>query len=177
MQVAWDAGRRYKNTMKPAARAIVLVGILVAGCDTAHNVVVSSYHVATAPVRYARRHMESPPTDTASTTTTTVSDVSTPGRPVAETSPTAPSRVTARNSTSADSTSTRRPSGSKIAGAKPKPSPAPAAPQFPVAKVVPGKPGLVFNPFDAKGAYIDVSGYASGSKVKDPESQKIFIVP
>jgi hypothetical protein len=175
MQVAWDAGRRYKNTMKPAARAIVLVGIVVAGCDTAHNVVVSSYHVATAPVRYARRHMESPPTDTTSTTTT--SDVSTPGRPLAEISPTPPSRIAARNSISAVSTSTRRPSGSKTAGAKSKPSPPSTAPQFPVAKAVPGKPGLVFNPFDAKGGYIDVSGYASGSKVKDPESQKIFIVP
>ena len=42
---------------------------------------------------------------------------------------------------------------------------------------VPGKPGLVFNPFNANGGYIDVSGYASGSKVKDPDSHKIFIVP
>src|SRR5712691_3588293 len=161
--------------MKPTAQAIVLIGIVVAGCDTAHDVVVSSYHAVTAPVRYARRHMESPPADTTSTTTT--SDVSTPGRPVAEISPTSPSRVAARNSTSADSTSTRRTSGSKTAGAKAKPSPSPAAAQFPVAKAVPGKAGLVFNPFDAKGGYIDVSGYASGSKVKDPESQKIFIVP
>jgi len=45
-----------------------------------------------------------------------------------------------------------------------------------VAKPVPGKPGLVFSPFKAN-AYIDVSGYAPGSKVKDPESQKIFVVP
>jgi hypothetical protein len=49
--------------------------------------------------------------------------------------------------------------------------------QFPVAKAVPGKPGLVFNPFNANGGYIDVSGYAPGSKVKDPDSQQIFIVP
>jgi hypothetical protein len=159
--------------MKPAARAIVLVGIVVAGCDTAHDVVVSSYHVATAPVRYARRHMESPPTDT----TTSSSDVETPGHPVAGPSPTPPRRVVERRSTSTNSSSAVRPTGSKPVAAKPKPSPAPAAPQFPVAKAVPGKPGLVFNPFDAKGGYIDVSGYASGSKVKDPESQKIFIVP
>jgi len=48
--------------------------------------------------------------------------------------------------------------------------------QFPVAKPVPGKPGLVFNPFKSN-AYIDVSGYAPGSKVKDPDTQKIFVVP
>jgi len=46
-----------------------------------------------------------------------------------------------------------------------------------VAKPVPGKQGLVFNPFNSNGAYIDVSGYAPGSKVKDPDSQKIFVVP
>jgi len=42
---------------------------------------------------------------------------------------------------------------------------------------VPDRPGLVFNPFNASGGYIDVSGYAPGSKVKDPTTQKIFIVP
>ena len=161
--------------MKPAW-AIVLIGIFVAGCDTAHNVVVSSYHAVTAPVRYVRRHIDSEPSST-TTTTTTTSDVSTPGRPVTEPSPTPPSRIAARNSGSGNSSSTRRTNGNKRAGAKAKPSPSPAAPQFPVAKAVPGKAGLVFNPFDAKGGYIDVSGYASGSKVKDPESQKIFIVP
>jgi hypothetical protein len=46
-----------------------------------------------------------------------------------------------------------------------------------VAKPVPGRSGLVFNPFNPHGAYIDVSGYAPGSKVKDPDSQKIFVVP
>jgi hypothetical protein len=170
MYVARESARLYKDKMKPA-RAIVLIGIFVAGCDTAHNVVVSSYRAVTAPVRFARRHIDSEPPST----TTTTSDVSTPGRPVAEPTATPSSRVASRNSAGADSSSTRRTSGTKPAGAKAKPSP--AAPQFPVAKAVPGKPGLVFNPFDAKGGYIDVSGYASGSKVKDPESQKIFIVP
>jgi hypothetical protein len=48
---------------------------------------------------------------------------------------------------------------------------------FPTAKAVPGKPGYVFSPFDAKGRYVDVSGYPSGSKAKDPWTDKIFIVP
>ena len=52
-----------------------------------------------------------------------------------------------------------------------------AAPMFPTAKAVPGKPGYVFSPFDTKGRYIDVSGYAPGNKAKDPWTNKIFIVP
>ena len=50
-------------------------------------------------------------------------------------------------------------------------------PMFPTAKAVPGKPGYVSSPFDTKGRYIDVSGYPPGSKVKDPWTNKIFIVP
>ena len=42
---------------------------------------------------------------------------------------------------------------------------------------VPGKPGYVVSPFDTKGRYIDVSSYPSGSKAKDPWTDKIFIVP
>jgi hypothetical protein len=52
-----------------------------------------------------------------------------------------------------------------------------SAAQFPVAKPVPGKPGYVFSPYDPNGGYVDVTGYQSGSKVKDPYSQKIFLVP
>ena len=49
--------------------------------------------------------------------------------------------------------------------------------QFPTAKPVPGKPGFVFSPFESNGTMIDVTGYASGTKVKDPGTNKIFIVP
>ncbi len=52
-----------------------------------------------------------------------------------------------------------------------------AAPQFPVAKAVPGKPGFVYSPFESNGTMIDVTGYSSGTKVKDPGTNKIFIVP
>jgi len=48
--------------------------------------------------------------------------------------------------------------------------------QFPVARVVPGKPGYVYSPYDSS-KYVDVTGYTPGSKVKDPYVQKIFIVP
>jgi len=50
-------------------------------------------------------------------------------------------------------------------------------PMFQTAKAVPDKPGYVFSPFDTKGRYIDVRGYPSGSKVRDPWTNKIFIVP
>src|SRR5436189_224973 len=65
---------------------------------------------------------------------------------------------------------------------KPSSSPSPftsssTEPMFPTAKAVPGKPGYVFSHFDARGRYIDVSGYPSGSKAKDPWTDKIFIVP
>jgi hypothetical protein len=53
---------------------------------------------------------------------------------------------------------------------------APSDSQFPTAKRVPNKPGFVFSPSDPS-KYIDVSGYPSGSKVKDPYSGKIFTVP
>src|SRR5438552_663549 len=56
-------------------------------------------------------------------------------------------------------------------------TPSSTEPMFPTAKAVPGKPGYVFSPFDASGRYIDVSGYPSGSRAKDPWTDKIFIVP
>ena len=53
---------------------------------------------------------------------------------------------------------------------------APSTSQFPTARRVPNKPGFVFSPSDPS-KYVDVSGYPSGSKVKDPYSGKIFTVP
>jgi len=114
--------------------------------------------VITAPVRYVFHEPESTPAPNSS-------DVTNPGEPVPVT-PTPSPRVAARK------TGGKSTSKTKMVGVSPS-----AAAQFPVAKPVPGKPGLVFNPFNPGGGYIDVSGYAPGSKVKDPDSQKIFIVP
>jgi hypothetical protein len=49
--------------------------------------------------------------------------------------------------------------------------------ETPYAKPVPGKPGFVFSPFDKDGGYVDVTGFSPGSKVKDPYTGKIFLVP
>jgi len=149
----------YKTAMNWRCWAIALIASGLVGCGIGR--------VITAPVRYVFHEPEPAPA-------TNTSDVTNPGQPVAIPSPTATPRAASRKSTHATS---------RVAANKPtaKPSPSPqksaSAAQFPVAKSVPGKPGLVFNPFNPSGGYIDVSGYAPGSKVKDPDSQKIFIVP
>ena len=57
-------------------------------------------------------------------------------------------------------------------------APAQSSNEIPVAKPVPGKPGFVYSPFDPNETrYLDVRGHASGTKVKDPASGKLFIVP
>jgi len=103
------------------------------------------------------------------------SDVTNPGRPVAVPSPTPTPRIASRKKASTRATP-RVAANKSSAESSPSPKSEKVA-QFPVAKPVPGKPGLVFNPFNASGGYIDVSGYAPGSKVKDPDSQQIFVVP
>ena len=150
----------YKSTMIERTLALVLIAIVLVGCGIGR--------VVTAPVR----HVFSVPEPGSGANN---SDVTNPGHPVAVPSPTPTPRVASRKS---GSTRTR----SEVASTKPstKSSASPkagTAAQFPVAKPVPGKAGLVFNPFNANGGYIDVSGYAPGSKVKDPDSQQIFIVP
>ena len=142
--------------MKLSCCAIVALAIGLLGCETAHNV----GRTLTAPVRYVFNEPE--PTPTANT-----SDVTNSGQPVA-----------ARKSTQQSASAPSRAAGSNPS-VKPSPSSQTSASttQFPVAKPVPDRPGLVFNPFNAGGGYIDVSGYAPGSKVKDPTTQKIFIVP
>jgi len=137
--------------MKWRPCAIGLIALSLVGCGIGR--------VVTAPVRYVFNEPEPTPVPNAS-------DVTKPGRPLPPPSPTP--RPVSRSSAQRSASTTPPPVSSPVVN---------SAVQFPVAKPVPGKPGLVFNPFKANGGYIDVSGYAPGSKVKDPESQKIFIVP
>jgi hypothetical protein len=158
--------------MKLARQILLLVSILLAGCRATRDVVVTSYHIATAPVRFVHHRIvgedETPPP---AAPPTMASDVTTPGQPSAETSPTPPRHWAGSSTARSKTTSAPRPYGS------PSSRTASAPTEFPMAKPVAGRPGLVYNPFDPNGGYIDVSGYAPGSKVKDPDSQKIFIVP
>jgi hypothetical protein len=168
------------NQVKTARRILFLGGILLGGCSTAHDVAVSSFRVLDAPANYVRRRIDEPgSTVTTTTSTTTVaSDSVTPGRHVVPAT---------RESQRRQSTAPAQPRPSatprisqSTTTEKPKPSPRSVdnqPVQYPTAKVVPGKPGYVFSPYDPNGGYVDVNGYASGSKVKDPYSGKIFLVP
>lgn len=165
--------------MKPAG--LLLLGLLVlSGCRAAHNVAVSSFRVLDAPANYVRKKIDG---NTETTTTTVSSDaVTTPGRTVT------PSTASTQRTTTTQNPprTTVRPSPSPKSSPatvteKSKPSPSPSrtttTQSIPTAKPVPGKPGYVFSPFDPSGGYVDVTGYTSGQKVKDPYSGKIFLVP
>ncbi|MGI9114429.1 MAG: hypothetical protein DLM52_09135 [Chthoniobacterales bacterium] len=112
------------------------------------------------------------------------------GQPVAVLPPEAPPPINAAppRDHAVPSPPPERPSQTETAPPPPPPSATPRstphvvvnsenAPQFPVAKPVPGKAGFVYSPFESNGTMIDVTGYASGTKVKDPGTNRIFIVP
>jgi len=42
---------------------------------------------------------------------------------------------------------------------------------------VPGKPGFVTSPYAPKSGFVDVRGFPSGTEVKDPYTDKIFLTP
>lgn len=171
-------------TMISPARLFLLGSIVLAGCTTARNVAVTTFRVVDAPARFVRDRIDPP--QTTSTTTTqrveTTSDVRNPGRPV--TAPTPPPRIVSRSQASSAPASTRsprpdRPVRSNAAASSPAaPSPRSSvpSPQFPTARPVPGRAGYVYS-IDPKGGIVDVTGYKSGDKAKDPYTQQIFIVP
>ena len=153
-------------------RSLVAVVVMLSGCRSAHEVAVTSYQAATAPVEVVRHEPTESTTSAVTGRTGAPQKIATSGESV----PPAPS-ATPRASTNA---STGALQSSTTADRKPPPSTsAPATSsqlEFPTAKPVEGKPGYVYSPFD-QGKYVDVSGYAPGSKVKDPYSGKIFLVP
>jgi hypothetical protein len=172
-------------------RAMVLAAVLLAGCGTTRNVAQTSYHVtrdvavgsyrvATAPVHYALRRHSNEPT-MVGTTDAIESDVTQPGHPAPSTqvaSALEPRRKADTTRSQKLPKTTPPVAYSETTQPEPKPSsPTQASSTFPTAKAVPDKPGYVFSPFDSSGRYVDVSGYTPGTKVKDPWTDKIFIVP
>ena len=174
------------SPMKPTTRILLLGAIVFAGCHTAHKVAVSSFRVVDAPANYVRRHLDSESNTTTTTTTAQSDAVTTAGHTVVN--PTPATRDTTKRRTTQEQAApspspnvTASPRVTRTDKSKPSPSPAQknvtTQAQFPTARPVPNKPGYVFSPFDPSGGYVDVTGYASGSKVKDPYSGKIFLVP
>jgi hypothetical protein len=160
--------------VKPAG--LLLLGLFVlSGCRAAHNVAVTSFRVLDAPANYVRKKING----NSETTTTTVSSdaVTTPGRTVTPSTASTQRTTTTQNIKPSPSPK----SSPATVTEKSKPSPSPSrtttTQSVPTAKPVPGKPGYVFSPFDPSGGYVDVTGYTSGQKVKDPYSGKIFLVP
>ena len=154
---------------------------MFSGCRTAHNVAVTSFRVLDAPANYVRKHIDGR-TETTTTTTTASSDsVTSPGRTVTPSTANTQRTTTTQNPPRTTVNPSPKSSPPTVTE-KAKPSPSPsrttsAQTQIPTAKPVPGKPGYVFSPFDPSGGYVDVTGYTSGQKVKDPYSGKIFLVP
>jgi len=174
-------------------RAMLLAAILFAGCGTTTNVAKTSYHmtrdvavgsyrVATAPVHYAFKRHSNEPT-LVGTTDAIESDVTQPGHPARTTQVASASQPNRK----ADTIKSEKPSKttppvaySETTQPEPRtssPAQASSSTAFPTAKAVPDKPGYVFSPFDSSGRYVDVSGYTPGTKVKDPWTDKIFVVP
>jgi hypothetical protein len=173
--------------MVSTARLVLLCGILLTGCHTVKRAAVTTFRVIDTPARYVRERIDQPATTTTTTTQYATSDVVYPGRPVnatppasgrpqavappvRDTSPPPGPRSIARNET----TSSAPPSPAPRA--TPRPTAAPPASDFPTAKPVPGKPGYVYS-IDPNGGIVDVTGYKSGDKAKDPYTKQIFIVP
>ena len=186
-----------ESRMKTLARTSLFGAVLLVGCGTTRDVAVTSYHVtrdvavgsyrvATAPVHYALRRNQGDASTTDTTSMETLeSDVSEPGHPVAESEVASARqqqpRIESDRVSTPLSTAAPRVARKETTQSKTKSSSSSHAssgqPEFPTAKLVPGKPGYVVSPFDSSGRYVDVSGYTSGSKVKDPWTDKIFIVP
>ena len=155
-------------------------GAAVGSYKVARAVAVGSYRVASAPVRYATGRGHSEPV-MVGTTDAVPSDVTQPGQPIASTqAASAPQRHARRQSDSSQDPGRPAPQTDRTETTQPdartrtRSSSAPS--DFPTAKTVPDKAGYVFSPF-ASDRYVDVSGYPSGTKVKDPWTDKIFIVP
>jgi hypothetical protein len=154
----------------------MLAGLILSGCHTAEKAAVSTFKVVDAPANYIRHKIDSSE-QTTTTTTTTTSDVANPGYFVTQPTP-APQTTTTRRTTTTATAPQHAPS---TAPQKISPNPTPHAAaqtptQFPTARPVPGKPGYVYS-LDPNGGMIDVTGYKSGDKAKDPYTKQIFIVP
>ena len=189
--------------MNVPARTLIFAAILLVGCGATRDVAVTSYHVtrgvavgsyrvtrgvavgsyrvASAPIHYAlRKRGEGSERVTTETISPDEAGASQAG-PASQGAVTRRQPQVEMETIPSDSSASTRVSRRETTQSKPRPPPSSRVSStqsdFPTAKAVPDKPGYVVSPFDSSGRYVDVTGYASGSKVKDPWTDKIFIVP
>ena len=161
--------------MISAGRLLIFSGVVLTGCNTVRDAAVTTFRVVDTPARYVRERIDR---SEATTETAGTSDVVTPGQPVRSPSQT-PEETRATTQNRETASSNRGPvSETETAATSRKPARASAAKasEYPTARPVPGKPGYVYS-LDPQGGIVDVSGYASGDKAKDPYTKQIFIVP
>ena len=165
------------------ARLLLLTALFLVGCSSASDVAVKTFRVLDAPANYVRHKIDPETTTTTTVATTQTSDVATPGRPVTAPSPTPSRSSSTQHHAEASPSAPPRGPGKSASSTQPKTtslgstrSTTGSAPQFPTARPVPGKPGYVYS-VDPKGGIVDVTGYKSGDKAKDPYTQQVFIVP
>ena len=109
-------------------------------------------------------------TTTTTTTTTTKATSTTPATTDAPPTPEPPAKV--KTEETVQTTTTNPPTE-----AAPPSAPAPASSSLPFGTPVPGKKGFVFSPYDKSAGMIDVRDIPPGTKVRDPYTQKLFLVP
>ncbi len=164
------------------ARLLLLIAVVSTGCartrEVARDAAVTTFRVIDAPANYVRRKLDEQEAAEVETTTTTTtdaavgtSDVVTPGRPVSPRRQVATGPQPNTGTTAPGATPRPR----REAATAPQPTPPPQT-EFPTARPVPGKPGFVYS-IAPEGGIVDVTGYKSGDKAKDPYTKQIFIVP
>lgn len=71
----------------------------------------------------------------------------------------------------------QRPQTTQVPESAPVPRESSGPADYPYGVPVKDKPGFVTSPYAPDSGYVDVHGYTPGQEVRDPYTQKIFLVP